>query len=62
VRETSLTLLDVRAAVEWVHENIQQFGGDRDNILVSSSRKLHHSNGFGIDVYSCGESPKALGW
>ncbi|WKT45387.1 Alpha/Beta hydrolase fold [Fusarium oxysporum f. sp. vasinfectum] len=34
VRETSLTLLDVRAAVEWVHENIQQFGGDRDNILL----------------------------
>ncbi|RSL67370.1 hypothetical protein CEP53_003016 [Fusarium sp. AF-6] len=34
LRETSLTLLDVRAAVEWVSENIQQFGGDKDNILL----------------------------
>lgn len=30
----SLTLLDVRAAVEWVHKNIENFGGDRDNIMV----------------------------
>ncbi|KAL4948838.1 alpha/beta-hydrolase [Aspergillus filifer] len=30
----SLTLLDVRAAVEWVHKNIENFGGDRDNIML----------------------------
>lgn len=36
VDETSLTLLDVRAAVEWVSENIELFGGDKDNIMVSS--------------------------
>ncbi|KAH7110946.1 Alpha/Beta hydrolase protein [Dactylonectria macrodidyma] len=34
LRETSLTLLDVRAAVEWVFENIEQFGGGKDNILL----------------------------
>ncbi|KAK6209440.1 hypothetical protein LQW54_006293 [Pestalotiopsis sp. IQ-011] len=34
VDETSLTLLDVRAAVEWVSENIELFGGDEDNIMV----------------------------
>lgn len=33
--ETSLTLLDVRAAVEWVSENIEAFGGDPENIMVS---------------------------
>ncbi|GAT22659.1 para-nitrobenzyl esterase [Aspergillus luchuensis] len=32
--ETSLTLLDVRAAVEWVAENIRAFGGDPDNIML----------------------------
>ncbi|RMJ17653.1 hypothetical protein CDV36_002641 [Fusarium kuroshium] len=34
LRETSLTLLDARAAIEWVSENIQQFGGDKENILL----------------------------
>lgn len=34
LNDTSLTLLDVRAAAEWVHENIEAFGGDRDNIMV----------------------------
>ncbi|KAI4600026.1 hypothetical protein KJ359_001127 [Pestalotiopsis sp. 9143b] len=34
VDETSLTLLDVRAAVEWVSENIELFGGDKDNIML----------------------------
>ncbi|KAM6518967.1 hypothetical protein FALCPG4_012629 [Fusarium falciforme] len=34
LKETSLTLLDVRAAVEWVHENIEYFGGAKDNILL----------------------------
>lgn len=33
--ETSLTLLDVRAAVEWVSENIELFGGDKNNIMVN---------------------------
>ncbi|KAL4807023.1 alpha/beta-hydrolase [Aspergillus unguis] len=32
--ETSLSLLDVRAAVEWVSENIEAFGGDPDNIML----------------------------
>ncbi|CAI7595607.1 unnamed protein product [Penicillium glandicola] len=32
--ETSLTLLDVRAAVEWVSENIEAFGGDKQNIML----------------------------
>jgi carboxylesterase type B len=31
----SLTLLDVRAAVEWVSKNIENFGGDKENIMVS---------------------------
>lgn len=35
LKETSLSLLDLRAAVEWVHENIEAFGGDPDNIFVS---------------------------
>ncbi|KAL4803121.1 carboxylesterase, type B [Aspergillus unguis] len=30
----SLSLLDVRAAVEWVHANIGAFGGDADNIML----------------------------
>ncbi|ORY69089.1 carboxylesterase, type B [Pseudomassariella vexata] len=34
LNETSLTLLDVRAAVEWVSENIGAFGGDAENILL----------------------------
>ncbi|PYH95647.1 carboxylesterase, type B [Aspergillus ellipticus CBS 707.79] len=34
LNDTSLTLLDVRAAVEWVHENIEAFGGDADNIML----------------------------
>ncbi|GKZ64176.1 hypothetical protein AnigIFM50267_003637 [Aspergillus niger] len=34
LNETSLTLLDVRAAVEWVAENIRAFGGDPDNIML----------------------------
>ncbi|KAL7657172.1 hypothetical protein ACMYSQ_006223 [Aspergillus niger] len=34
LNDTSLTLLDVRAAAEWVHENIEAFGGDRDNIML----------------------------
>ncbi|RAL11469.1 alpha/beta-hydrolase [Aspergillus homomorphus CBS 101889] len=32
--ETSLTLLNVRAAVEWVYENIESFGGNKDNIML----------------------------
>ncbi|KAL4733148.1 Alpha/Beta hydrolase protein [Aspergillus similis] len=32
--ETSLTLLDVRAAVEWVSENIRAFGGNPENIML----------------------------
>ncbi|KAL3479825.1 Alpha/Beta hydrolase protein [Aspergillus californicus] len=34
LNDTSLTLLDVRAAVEWVHENIEAFGGDANNIML----------------------------
>ncbi|KAJ5278774.1 hypothetical protein N7478_004146 [Penicillium angulare] len=34
MKETSLTLLDVRAAVEWVSENIAAFGGNPDNIML----------------------------
>ncbi|PWY75007.1 alpha/beta-hydrolase [Aspergillus heteromorphus CBS 117.55] len=34
LNETSLTLLDVRAAVEWVSENIEAFGGNSDNIML----------------------------
>ncbi|KAL3428953.1 alpha/beta-hydrolase [Aspergillus tetrazonus] len=34
VNETSLSLLDVRAAVEWVHENIEAFGGNPENIML----------------------------
>ncbi|KAF3403509.1 Acetylcholinesterase [Penicillium rolfsii] len=34
LKETSLSLLDVRAAVEWIHENIEAFGGDPDNIFL----------------------------
>ncbi|CAK7200912.1 hypothetical protein SEUCBS139899_003612 [Sporothrix eucalyptigena] len=34
LKVTSLTLLDVRAAVEWVHININAFGGDRENIML----------------------------
>ncbi|KAJ5662657.1 hypothetical protein N7462_011583 [Penicillium macrosclerotiorum] len=36
LNETSLSLLDVRAAVEWVYENIEAFGGDPKNIMASS--------------------------
>ncbi|KAJ5982844.1 hypothetical protein N7481_004943 [Penicillium waksmanii] len=32
--ETSLSLLDVRAAAEWVSDNIEAFGGDPDNIML----------------------------
>ncbi|KAI2791820.1 hypothetical protein POX_c04699 [Penicillium oxalicum] len=34
LNETSLSLLDVRGAVEWVHENIEAFGGDPQNIFL----------------------------
>jgi carboxylesterase type B len=34
LKESSLTLLDVRAAVEWAWENIEAFGGDPANIMV----------------------------
>ncbi|XHG03598.1 hypothetical protein AWENTII_006899 [Aspergillus wentii] len=34
LNDTSLSLLDVRAAVEWVHENIHAFGGDTNNIML----------------------------
>lgn len=34
VNKTSLSLLDVRAAVEWVPENIEAFGGNPENIMV----------------------------
>ncbi|KAJ5274040.1 alpha/beta-hydrolase [Penicillium angulare] len=34
LNETSLSLLDVRAAVEWVYENIEAFGGDKNNIFL----------------------------
>lgn len=34
----SLTLLDVRAAVEWVHRNIENFGGDKENIMVATTK------------------------
>ncbi|KAL4820013.1 carboxylesterase, type B [Aspergillus spinulosporus] len=34
LNETSLSLLDVRAAVEWVHENIEPFGGNPENIML----------------------------
>ncbi|KAJ5525773.1 alpha/beta-hydrolase [Penicillium frequentans] len=34
LEETSLTLLDVRAAVEWAYEHIEAFGGDKDNIML----------------------------
>lgn len=35
LKTNSLGLLDVRAAVEWVHKNIENFGGDKENIMVS---------------------------
>ncbi|RAH85436.1 alpha/beta-hydrolase [Aspergillus japonicus CBS 114.51] len=34
LNETSLTLLDVRAAVEWAYENIESFGGNAENIML----------------------------
>ncbi|KAJ5621982.1 alpha/beta-hydrolase [Penicillium herquei] len=34
LNETSLSLLDVRAATEWVYENIELFGGDHENIML----------------------------
>ncbi|KAJ6015803.1 alpha/beta-hydrolase [Penicillium herquei] len=34
LNETSLSLLDVRAATEWVYENIELFGGDPENIML----------------------------
>ncbi|OJJ42157.1 hypothetical protein ASPZODRAFT_77614 [Penicilliopsis zonata CBS 506.65] len=34
LKETSLTMLDVRAAVEWAYENIEAFGGDPENIML----------------------------
>lgn len=40
----SLTLLDVRAAVEWVHKNIENFGGDRDNIMVRKRTTKYQSS------------------
>lgn len=42
LKETSLSLLDVRAAVEWIHENIEAFGGDPDNIFVSLKATWHY--------------------
>ncbi|OQE67758.1 hypothetical protein PENNAL_c0162G01063 [Penicillium nalgiovense] len=34
LKENSLSLLDVRSTVEWVHENIEAFGGDPENIML----------------------------
>ncbi|KAF2768105.1 carboxylesterase, type B [Teratosphaeria nubilosa] len=34
LKERSLSLLDVRAAVEWVSEHIAAFGGDANNIML----------------------------
>ncbi|KAI7160321.1 acetylcholinesterase [Hortaea werneckii] len=42
---TSFQLQDVRAAVEWVYENIEAFGGDPDNIFLwgqSAGASLTH--------------------
>jgi carboxylesterase type B len=39
VETNSLTLLDVRAAVDWVYKNIENFGGDQENIMVSTQKK-----------------------
>ncbi|KAJ5722124.1 hypothetical protein N7488_000159 [Penicillium malachiteum] len=37
----SLTMLDVRAAVEWVHKNIENFGGDKDNVLGAALTHMY---------------------
>ncbi|OJJ42744.1 hypothetical protein ASPZODRAFT_1299585 [Penicilliopsis zonata CBS 506.65] len=34
LNETSISLLDVRAAMEWAYENIEAFGGDPENIML----------------------------
>lgn len=34
LKYNSISLLDVRAAVEFVSDNIEAFGGDPDNIMV----------------------------
>ncbi|KAG4266569.1 hypothetical protein FPRO04_11170 [Fusarium proliferatum] len=34
LQETLMTLLDVRASVEWVHKKIEYIGGARDNALL----------------------------
>ncbi|GKZ29543.1 hypothetical protein AbraIFM66950_005380 [Aspergillus brasiliensis] len=41
LEETSLTLLDVRAAVEWVADNIRAFGGNPDNIMGAALTHLY---------------------
>lgn len=68
LENNSLTLLDVRAAVEWVHKNIENFGGDRDNIMVRTLPSTRapsnnsHSSGATPDPYANFDTlAKALG-
>ncbi|KAI5785859.1 carboxylesterase [Geopyxis carbonaria] len=45
--EQNYGILDVEAALEWVHDNIKQFGGDPDRIVLAG----HSSGSVMVDHY-----------
>lgn len=56
---TSFQLQDVRAAVEWVYENIEAFGGDPDNIFVRHTNPIARIKTDNV-ANSCGANPLEL--
>lgn len=58
LNDTSLTLMDVRAAVEWVYENIEAFGGNPENIMVRLQVSSHMTRANSKQLW--GQSQGAL--
>jgi para-nitrobenzyl esterase len=48
-------LLDQRAALQWVHDNIAQFGGDPDNVTIAGTSAGGES--VGLHLVSPGSAP-----